>query len=99
LGFDENQLAERRQLPKDKRGIASAAELAAQRTQLAKAARDRELSRRQKKQADKRAGHAQIEQLIEQNRLARVETERDAHAVIGCGAAHDAASADRVIGT
>ena len=127
--------------------MASDAQLAAQRTQLAKAARDQELSRRQREQADKRACRAQIEQLIEQHRLPRVETderynfvdgnkirripadhvtrerlsrgeiaivrhrggyelvpaetaarirERDEHAVIGCGAAHDAGSADGV---
>lgn len=141
------QQRERQQLPKDKRAVASDAELAAQRTQLAKVARDQELSRRQKEQADKRACHAQIEQLIEQNRLPRIETderynfvdgdkihripadhaarerlsrgeiavvrhsggyelvpaetaarirERDEHAVIVCGAAHDAVSADGV---
>ncbi|MGB6604681.1 MAG: DUF2058 domain-containing protein [Steroidobacteraceae bacterium] len=141
------QQRERQQLRKDKRAMASDAELAAQRAQLAKAARDQELSRRQKEQADKRACHAQIEQLIEQNRLPRPETderynfvdgnkirripadqavrerlsrgeiaivrrsggyelvpaetaarirERDEHAVIGCGVAHDAVITDGV---
>ena len=55
--------------------MASRAELAAQQAQLAKAARDQELSRRQKEQADKKARHAQIEQLIEQNRLPRAQTD------------------------
>ena len=55
--------------------MASHAELAAKQAQLAKAVRDQELSRRQKEQADKKARHAQIEQLIEQNRLPRVETD------------------------
>jgi uncharacterized protein len=54
---------------------ASRAELAAQQAQLTKAARDQELSRRQKEQADKKARHAQIEQLIEQNRLPRAQTD------------------------
>jgi uncharacterized protein YaiL (DUF2058 family) len=69
------QQRERQQLPKDKRAMASYAELAAKQAQLAKAARDQELSRRQKEQADKKARHAQIEQLIEQNRLPRAQTD------------------------
>ena len=69
------QERERQQLPKDKRGMASQAELAAKQAQLAKAARDQELSLRKKEQADKRARHAQIEQLIEQNRLPRAQTD------------------------
>jgi hypothetical protein len=69
------QQRERQQLPKDKRAMASDAELAAKQAQLAKAARDQELSRRQKEQADKKARHAQIEQLIEQNRLPRAQTD------------------------
>jgi hypothetical protein len=141
------QQRERQQLPKEKRATASDAELAAQRAQLAKTARDQELSRQQKEQADKRARHAQIEQLIQQNCLPRPQTderynfvdgnkirsipadhlvrerlsrgeiaivrrnggyelvpaetaarirERDESAVIGCGVAHDAATADGV---
>jgi len=69
------QQRERQQLPKDKRAMASHAELAAKQAQLAKAARDQELSRRRKGQADKKARHAQIEQLIEQNRLPRAQTD------------------------
>jgi uncharacterized protein len=69
------QQRERQQLPKDKRGMASRAELAVQQAQLAKAARDQELSLRKKEQADKRARHAQIEQLIEQNCLPRAQTD------------------------
>ena len=69
------QQRERQQLPKDKRAMASGAELAAQQAQLAKATRDQELSRRKKEQADKKARHAQIEQLIEQNRLPRAQTD------------------------
>jgi len=69
------QQRERQQLPKDKRAMASHAELAAKQAQLAKAARDQELSRRQKERADKKARHAQIERLIEQNRLPRAQTD------------------------
>ena len=69
------QQRERQQLPKDKRATASRAELAAQQAQVAKAARDQELSRRKKGQADKKALHAQIEQLIEQNRLPQAQTD------------------------
>ena len=69
------QQRERQQLPKDKRTTTSDAELAAQRAQLAKTTRDQELSRQQKEQADKRARHAQIEQLVQQNCLPRPQTD------------------------
>jgi hypothetical protein len=143
----QQQQRERQQLPKEKRAMASDAELASQRAQLAKTTRDQELSRQQKEQADKRARHAQIEQLIQQNCLPRPRTdgrynfvdgnkirsipadhvvrgrlsrgeiaivrsngsyelvpaeiaarirERDEHAVIACGVAHDAARPDDV---
>ena len=66
---------ERRQLPKERRATPSDAELASQRAQLAKTTHDQELSRQQKEQADKRARHAQIEQLIQQNCLPRPQTD------------------------
>lgn len=69
------QQRERQQLPKEKRATASDAELTAQRAQLAKTARDQELNRQQKEQADKRARHAQVEQLIQQNCLPRLQTD------------------------
>ncbi len=69
------QQRQRQQLPKEKRATASDTELAAQRAQLAKTARDQELSRQQKEQADKRARHAQVEQLIQQNCLPRPQTD------------------------
>ncbi len=69
------QQRERQQLPKDKRANASGAKLAAQQAQLAKAARDQELSRQQREQVDNRARQAQIEQLIEQNRLPPTQTD------------------------
>jgi uncharacterized protein len=69
------QRRERQQLPKGKRDVVSEAELAARQAQLAKGARDRELSRQQKDETDKRARRAQVEQLIEQNRLPRSQTD------------------------
>jgi uncharacterized protein len=69
------QQRERQQLPKEKRATPSDAELASQRAQLAKTTRDRELSRQQKEQADERARHAQIEQMIQQNCLPRPQTD------------------------
>lgn len=69
------QERERQQLPKDRRATASSAELAAQQAQLAKTARDQDLNRQRREQADKKARHAQIEQLIEQNRLPPVQTD------------------------
>ena len=69
------QQRDRQQLPKDKRAMPSRAELAAQQAQLAKAARDQRLSLRTKEQAEKKARAAQIEQLIEQNRLPRPQTD------------------------
>jgi uncharacterized protein YaiL (DUF2058 family) len=65
----------RQQLPKEKRGNPTDAQLASQRAQLAKAARDQELSRQLKEQADKKSRQAQIEQLIQQNCLPRPQTD------------------------
>jgi uncharacterized protein YaiL (DUF2058 family) len=69
------QERERQQLPKDKRASAPRGQPAAQQAQLAKAARDQDLNRRQKEQAERKARHAQIEQLIEQNRLPPAQTD------------------------
>jgi uncharacterized protein len=69
------QQRERQQLPKEKRASPSDVELASQRAQVAKVARDQELSRQQKEQADRKARHAQIEQLIQQNCLPRLQTD------------------------
>ena len=69
------QERDRQQLPKDKRATASASQRAAQEAQVAKAARDQELSRQSIQQADKKARHAQVAQLIEQNRLPRAQTD------------------------
>ncbi|HEX4023906.1 MAG TPA: DUF2058 domain-containing protein [Steroidobacteraceae bacterium] len=79
----QQQQGQRHQLPKNKRGMASDPQLAAQRAQLAKAARDQELNRRQREQADKRARLAQIQQLIEQHRLPKPQTDESYHFVDG----------------
>jgi uncharacterized protein YaiL (DUF2058 family) len=50
-------------------------QLAAQRAQAAKAARDQELNRQREIQAEKKARYAQIKQLIEQHRLPKLETD------------------------
>jgi len=77
------QQRERQHLPKEKRATPSDAERASQQSQLAKTARDQELSRQQKEQADKRARLAQIEQLIQQNCLPRPQTDERYNFVAG----------------
>jgi uncharacterized protein YaiL (DUF2058 family) len=51
------------------------ASLQAQRAQAAKVARDQELNRRREEKAKRRARMAEIEQIIDQNRAPRLETE------------------------
>ncbi|HEY6483397.1 MAG TPA: DUF2058 domain-containing protein [Steroidobacteraceae bacterium] len=53
----------------------SAAHRAAQQAQAAKVARDQELNQRRQEKAQRKARLAQIEQLIEQNRVPRIESE------------------------
>jgi len=53
----------------------SAATLAAQQAQAAKIARDQELNRKREEKAKRRARIAEIEQIIDQNRVPRLETE------------------------
>jgi uncharacterized protein YaiL (DUF2058 family) len=55
--------------------IQSAATLAAQQAQAAKVARDQELNRKREEKAKRRARIAEIEQIIEQHRVPRLETE------------------------
>jgi uncharacterized protein len=50
-------------------------QLALQRSQAAKAARDQELNRKQQAKAERVARRAQVRQLVEQSRLPRVESE------------------------
>ena len=69
------QQRERQHLPKEKRAKPSDAELASQRSQLAKTARDQELNRQQKDAVERKARFAQIEQLIQQNSLPRPQTD------------------------
>jgi uncharacterized protein len=69
------QERERQQLPKGRRAVALPSQLAAQQAQAAKAARDQELSRQASLKATKKALHAQIAQLIEQNRLPQCQTD------------------------
>ena len=53
----------------------SSASLQAQQAQAAKVARDQELNRRREEKAKRRARIAEIEQIIDQNRAPRLETE------------------------
>ena len=71
----QQQQRQRQRLPKEKRATALPGQISAQQAQSAKIARDRELSRQVTLQADKKAVHAQIAQLIDQNRLPRAQTE------------------------
>lgn len=50
-------------------------QLAAQKAQAEKAARDTELNRKKQEKADRKARFAQVKQLVEQHQVARVETD------------------------
>jgi hypothetical protein len=71
----QQQRHKHKQQPKDKRAAPTETQRAAHQAQTAKTARDQELSRRQKEQAEHKARQAQIDQLIEQHRMARAETD------------------------
>jgi uncharacterized protein YaiL (DUF2058 family) len=60
---------------KDKPAADAARERAAQQAQAAKAARDQELNRQRQIAAEKKEKAAQIKQLIEQNRLPKLQTD------------------------
>ena len=60
---------------KDKSAAEAARERAAQQAQAAKAARDQELNRQRQIAAEKKEKAAQIKQLIEQNRLPKLQTD------------------------
>jgi uncharacterized protein YaiL (DUF2058 family) len=79
----QQQRHKQKQQPKDKRDSASAAEVAARQAQAAKVARDQELARRQKELADAKARQAQVDQLIEQHRLPRAETDERYNFTVG----------------
>ena len=72
---DQQQLQGRQQQPKKDRGRPTPQELAAQQQAHSKLARDQELNRQQQQQAERKARHAQIKQLIEQHRLPPAATE------------------------
>jgi len=73
---------QRREAKRDPKGKASQNHAAAQaQAQAAKAARDQELNRKRQEEAERRARWAQIKQLIEQNAIARGETDEHFHFV------------------
>jgi uncharacterized protein YaiL (DUF2058 family) len=61
--------------PRHKPAQPSPQALAAQQAQATKAARDAELNRKQQEKAEKKARRAQVRQVIEQNRVARPESD------------------------
>jgi uncharacterized protein YaiL (DUF2058 family) len=72
----QQQLLQGRQrLPKQQRGSASEQQLAVRQAQLAKTARDQEISRKQQEKAERKARLAQVRQLIEQNRLPKPDND------------------------
>src|ERR1700676_612652 len=75
----ERQQQQRQQglqrLPKQQRGMATDQELAVRQAQQSKTARDQQLNRKQQEKADRKARLAQVRQLIEQNRLPKVQCE------------------------
>jgi uncharacterized protein YaiL (DUF2058 family) len=64
-----------RHQPRNKPAPPSPEAIAAQQAQAAKAARDQELNRRQREKAEKKARRAQVRQVIEQNRLPKLESD------------------------
>ena len=66
---------QQRQQSRDKNGPVAEQKLAARQAEAAKAARDQELNRQQQEKAERKARMAQIKQLIEQNRLPKVESD------------------------
>lgn len=69
---------QQRQQPRDRHTVAKKAaeqQLAAQKAQAAKAARDQELNRQQQEKAERKARMAEIRQLIDQNRVPKIESD------------------------
>lgn len=66
---------QQKQKQKQKIEVVDEAAVAARQAAADKAARDRELNRRQKEEAERRAVHAQVHQLVELNRLPRDDGE------------------------
>lgn len=80
-GHQQNQ--QLHQQVKNRTEHISEQQLAVQRAQAAKAARDQELNRQQQIKAEKKARMAQIKQLVEQNRLPKPETDEYYNFVAG----------------
>jgi hypothetical protein len=74
---DRQQKRQQYQQPRGKKQQAgpSPQQIAAQKAQAEKSARDAELNRKKQDKADRKARFAQIKQLVEQHQVARVETE------------------------
>ncbi len=72
---DAERQEQRQHLPKHKRESAPKQAPAPAPTQSAKAARDQALNRQQQEKAQRKARQAEIRQLVEQNRLPKLETE------------------------
>jgi uncharacterized protein YaiL (DUF2058 family) len=63
------------ELRKDRKKEQEAQQLAAQQAQAAKAARDRELNKKRQEERERQARLAQIREIVEQNRIPRVESD------------------------
>ena len=74
---ERQQNRQQYQAPRSKKRPAgpSPQQLAAQKAQAEKSARDAELNRKKQEKADRKARFAQIKQLVEQHQVARVESE------------------------
>ncbi len=66
---------QQRQQSRDKNGPVAEQKLAARQAEAAKAARDQELNRRQQEKMQHKARMARVKQLIEHNRLPRVDSD------------------------
>lgn len=72
---DAERQEQRQHLPKHRRESAPKQAPAPEPAQSAKAARDQALNRQQQEKAQRKARQAEIRQLVEQNRLPKLETE------------------------
>lgn len=73
--IEHQERQQQHQKSKHKAEVSDAQKLAAQRAQAAKSARDQALSRQQQEKAQKKARRAEIMQLIEQNREAKIDSD------------------------
>ena len=72
---NKSKLRQQKQKNKQKIEVVNEAAEAARQAAAKKAARDRELNRRQKEEVERKAVHAQVRQLVELNRLPRDDGE------------------------